>query len=203
MQETRGPPLVRGDALEEEMATHSRILAWRTAWTEEPGGLQSMGSRTVGHDWATHTHTMGRSSTQEQWLLTINVLNWCAQEGKNPDSVLGRHSRASLVPRTLQGLWHPASWETCRLLSARLSSGPLPQWQQSLLLIRFSRFQKRDVFLARISLEAFIDITASKLRITWRAEWRTDHFRLVRTHRLDIWTCQNTRVSTNRPCLDG
>ena len=41
------------DPLEKEMATHSRILAWRTPWTEEPGGLQSMGLQRVGLDWAT------------------------------------------------------------------------------------------------------------------------------------------------------
>ena len=35
--------------LEKEMATHSNILAWRIPWTEEPGGLQSMGSHRVGH----------------------------------------------------------------------------------------------------------------------------------------------------------
>ena len=34
------------------MATHSSVLAWETPWTEEPGGLQSMGSQRVGHDWA-------------------------------------------------------------------------------------------------------------------------------------------------------
>ena len=39
------------------MAIHSRILALRIPWTEEPGGLQSMGSRRVGHDWATNTFT--------------------------------------------------------------------------------------------------------------------------------------------------
>ena len=38
------------DSLEKEMATHSSILAWRIPWTEEPGGLQSMGSQRVGHD---------------------------------------------------------------------------------------------------------------------------------------------------------
>ena len=37
-------------ALEEEMATHSSVLAWRIPWTEEPGGLQSVGSLGVGHD---------------------------------------------------------------------------------------------------------------------------------------------------------
>ena len=40
----------REDPLEEEMATHSSILVWRIPWTEEPGGLQSMGSQRVGHD---------------------------------------------------------------------------------------------------------------------------------------------------------
>ena len=38
------------DPLEEEMATHSNILAWRMPWTEEPGGLQFMGSQRVRHD---------------------------------------------------------------------------------------------------------------------------------------------------------
>ena len=37
--------------LEMEMATYSSVLAWRVPWTEEPGGLQSMGSHRVGHDW--------------------------------------------------------------------------------------------------------------------------------------------------------
>ena len=37
--------------LPKEMATHSSVLAWKTPWTEEPGGLQSMGSQRVGHDW--------------------------------------------------------------------------------------------------------------------------------------------------------
>ena len=38
------------DLLQKEMATHSSILAWRIPWTEEPGGLQSMGLQRVGHD---------------------------------------------------------------------------------------------------------------------------------------------------------
>ena len=46
-----------GRSLDEEMATHSSILAWRIPWTEEPGGLQSMGSQRVRHDWTTNTST--------------------------------------------------------------------------------------------------------------------------------------------------
>ena len=38
------------DPLEKEMATHSNTIAWKIPWTEEPGGLQSMGSQRVGHD---------------------------------------------------------------------------------------------------------------------------------------------------------
>ena len=38
------------DPLEEGMATHSCVLAWRIAWTEEPGGLQTIRSQRVGHD---------------------------------------------------------------------------------------------------------------------------------------------------------
>ena len=41
---------VSGKSSGEEMATHSNILAWRVLWTEEPGGLLSMGSHRVGHD---------------------------------------------------------------------------------------------------------------------------------------------------------
>ena len=50
MQETRVQSLGQEDPLEEGMATHSSILAWKILWTEEPGGLQSMGSQRVEHD---------------------------------------------------------------------------------------------------------------------------------------------------------
>jgi len=50
MQETQVQSLGHEDPLEKEMAPHSSILAWRISWTEEPGGLQSMGLQRVGHD---------------------------------------------------------------------------------------------------------------------------------------------------------
>ena len=50
LQETQARSLGLEDALEERMATHSRILAWRIPWTEEPGRLQSMGLQRVGHE---------------------------------------------------------------------------------------------------------------------------------------------------------
>ena len=62
MQETREtqiPSLSKEDSLEKEVATCSSILVWTIPWSEEPGGLQSMGSQRVRHDLATEfTHTM-------------------------------------------------------------------------------------------------------------------------------------------------
>ena len=50
------------------MATHSSILAWRISWTEKPGGLQSIGSHRVGHDWSDLAHT------QWVWKVTFKSL---------------------------------------------------------------------------------------------------------------------------------
>ena len=50
VQETQVQSLGWEDPLEEEMATHSSILAWKAPWTEEPGGLRSMGSQRVRHE---------------------------------------------------------------------------------------------------------------------------------------------------------
>ena len=50
MQDTQVHSLNQEDLLEKGMATHSRILTWKIPWTEEPGGLQFMGSQRVRHD---------------------------------------------------------------------------------------------------------------------------------------------------------
>ena len=57
MQERHVQSLGWEDPLEKKMATHSSILAWETPWTEEPGGLQPMGSQRIGHDLATKQQT--------------------------------------------------------------------------------------------------------------------------------------------------
>ena len=77
MQGTQVQSLGQRDPLEEGIATHSSILAWRIPQTEEPGGLQSMGSHRVGHDWGTeraHTHAPSLTvSTANPGLLTDNM----------------------------------------------------------------------------------------------------------------------------------
>ena len=58
LQEMRVQSLGWKDPLEQEMATHSNILAWEIPWTEDPGGLHSVGSQRIRYDSATeHTHT--------------------------------------------------------------------------------------------------------------------------------------------------
>ena len=54
-QETQVQFLVQEDPLKKGMATHSSTLAWRIPWTEEPDGLQSVGSQRVRHNWVTST----------------------------------------------------------------------------------------------------------------------------------------------------
>ena len=65
--------LGREDPLEKGMAIHSSMLAWRILWKEEPGGLQSVGSQRVSHDWVTNTTTGGSvvkslPAKQESWV---------------------------------------------------------------------------------------------------------------------------------------
>ena len=62
------------DPLEEGMATLPSILAWRIPWTGEPGGLQSMGSQRVRHDWATmRSHTLFSRFSPTIYLIHNNV----------------------------------------------------------------------------------------------------------------------------------
>ena len=56
MREMQVRALGQVDPLEEEMATHSSILAWEIPWTEEPGGLQSRGRKRVGHIYQLNYH---------------------------------------------------------------------------------------------------------------------------------------------------
>ena len=72
------------DPLEEGMATHSNILAWRIPWTEEPAGLQFMGSQKVRHVWAdtctnTHTYVLGAFffAYFSSFFYSTGLLNAC------------------------------------------------------------------------------------------------------------------------------
>jgi len=61
--------------LEKGMAIHPSILAWRIPWMEKPGGLQSVGSQRVGHDWATNTHTHTHMHTHTKHTYKVHRYN--------------------------------------------------------------------------------------------------------------------------------
>ena len=71
VQETRVRSLGREDPLEKGMATHSSVLAWGIPWTEEPGGVQSMGWQRVGCDWATNTRSPIYSLSFHSFVVVI------------------------------------------------------------------------------------------------------------------------------------
>ena len=72
-------------ALEKEMATHSSVLAWRIPGTGEPGGLPSMGSHRVGHDWSDLAAAAARAILERKWMnltdwMCIDVVKWNGEE---------------------------------------------------------------------------------------------------------------------------
>ena len=80
-------PLVREDALEEGMATHSSIPAWRISWTEEPGGLTSLGLQRIGHDWSNWIHT-------HRFLIGTEIIFLQFWRPKTPNQDISRNRGA-------------------------------------------------------------------------------------------------------------
>ena len=76
-QEIQVRSLGQEDPLEEEMATHSSILAWRVLWTEEPGGLKSKGSQRVGHEsiftFTFHFHALEKEMATHSSVLACRI----------------------------------------------------------------------------------------------------------------------------------
>ena len=74
--------------MEKAMAPHSSTLAWKIPWTEEPGGLQSMGSLRVGHDWATSLWLVTFMHWRRKWQPTPVFL---PGESQGQRSLVGCH----------------------------------------------------------------------------------------------------------------
>ena len=91
------------DPLEEEMATHSSILAWRISWTEEPGGLQFIESQRIGYAWATkHAKYPPLDPEQTIWMNCGKALSqpqkdW--SEEVSPDSPKQPPATANPTPK--------------------------------------------------------------------------------------------------------
>ena len=93
------------------MATYSRILAWKIPWTEEPGRLQSMGLKRVGHDWVTSLHSVYKLNKQGE-----NIQPWCT-----PFPIWNKSIVSCLVLNV-------ASWPAYRFLRRQVRWSNFPQF---------------------------------------------------------------------------
>ena len=171
MQETWVQRLGQEDPLEQGMATHSSIHAWRIPWTEEDDGLQSVGLQRVGHDWATLTFFtecilfcvkdriyMGDYMVSPSLEICVRTLLRA--------SFIGNSTTEDCVPssRWIWGFLCKCSPSTCCTLAASWSFFEMPAlgltpdyWTRICFLIRFS------------SSEAWRCI-----RNTWPDHWLSD-----------------------------
>ena len=113
------------DPLEQEMTTHSSILAWKIPWIEEPGGLQSIGSQKVKHDWVTEcvpacvcTHVYCRTQVSLSHLSVLFLVSFF------PCFCLRGHSSSSFILFNILSLLafstiilHSPLWLSALLLS--------------------------------------------------------------------------------------
>ena len=109
MQETPVWSLGKEDPLEEGMAMHSSILAWRIPWMEDPGGLQSTGSQRVRHSWSdlAHTHTCKHLCGFPRWLSGKEFICQCRRSRFNPwVRRISWSKKWQLTPLFLPGKFH-------------------------------------------------------------------------------------------------
>ena len=123
MQETRDQSLGCKDPLEKEWLPPSSICAWRIPWTEEPGGLQSMRSQRVEHDWAINT-PLACSTVKVFSLKTLKIYSI-------QFSSVTQSCPTLLQPHGLQHTGSPCPLSTARVYS---NSCPLSWWCHSTIL---------------------------------------------------------------------
>ena len=122
--------------MEEEMATHSSILAWKISWTKKPGGLQSRGSQRVGHDWATHAYL----------LILSQILS--------PLTLLLSSEQSSLYYRAGPCWFSVLNIAVCTCQLQTLNPSPLPPFPL-VTKISFSKSVSLFVFCRQIHLPHF------------------------------------------------
>ena len=158
--------LGREDPLEEGMVTHSSILAWRIPWTEEPGGLQSIGSQRVGHDWSNLART---AETCLCWVALRGGL------GAEMDFLLGELTALEASPQV--GFWGP-------LPGARVFQGHNP------LVMIFCAFSCLGPALCPCPDGLFLFSQGSSTSwppLTPVPTHHTDPFTNLLTHQGEIW----------------
>ena len=144
--------------MEKEMATHSSILAWRIPWTEKLGGLQSMGSQRVGHNWATSlTHSLTQRSeltlplsveTQMVLVVSTQLALWGEQNN------IGLSAWKNLVQRRTK-LRHVEEFMASQSLILAL-----PEASQKCLEILF--VHRKPSLLGELNLDRILSLVPKK-----------------------------------------
>ena len=102
---------------EKAMAPHSSTLAWKIPWMEEPGGLQSMGSLRVGHNWATSLSLFTLMHWRRKWQPTPVFLPWESQgQGSLVGCRLWGRTESDTTEATTQQQQSLVEFSFCRLL---------------------------------------------------------------------------------------
>ena len=131
MRETWVQSLGWEDPLEEGMATHSSILAWRIPWTQEPGGLQSMGSQKVGHSWMTKHSTQLEQNRDVLECVEVHFMKSGAkvQQLQRHWTVLWKVTKnesSSSLPLLDSSLWVPSAHLASAFCFSRLALFSVP-----------------------------------------------------------------------------
>ena len=137
MQELQVQSLGQEDPLEEGMATHSSVLAWRIPWTEEPGRLQSTGSQRVRHDWIDLAQA-----------LVIRRLSWIIPVGpiRDPQEERTQTQRrgGAVWPRRQREIWR------CSILKEISPEDSLEGLMLKLKLQYFGHLTQRPIYWKRL-----------------------------------------------------
>ena len=102
---------------EKAMAPHSSTLAWKTPWMEEPGGLQSMGSLRVGHDWVTSLSLFSFRHWRRKWQPTPVLL---PRESQGRRSLVGCRLRGQQSQTRLKLLSSSSIKGKCQKISKKM-----------------------------------------------------------------------------------
>ena len=128
------------------MAAHSHTLAWKIPWTEEPGRMQSMRLRRVGHDWATSLSLFTFMHWRRKWQPTPVFL---PGESQGRRSLVGCHLWGCTESDTTEATWQQQQHITvkpdrttcnkCKLGSTMIGSGPSASFQEAKILFCSNR----------------------------------------------------------------
>ena len=168
------------------MAPHSRTLAWKIPWTEEPGGLQSMGLLGVGHDWATSLSLFSFMHWRRKWQATAVFLPGESQGwGSSSSSGFRRSQTISELASDCKPFCWPIPcflparifkhWEICIKICISLSLNTLGNWQHWATFVHDSSLLELSFFFCLwtgcgLSADPVIHSPCSLLSATLR--WR-------------------------------